>query len=313
MRYALMVAETGSVNGAAQRYFLDAPSISRAVKALERDLGTQIFARSPKGMVLTPDGELFVQNARGVLRQVDALEGLFAERAEHRVRKQRFSVSVPRASYIADAFVRFVRQLPQDGGLELYYKETNARRTIRNLLEEDYTLGILRFAKGYEKYFRLMLEEKQLIGEPVGEFSYVLLVGKDSDLANGAPVTSERLSRHTEIAHADPFVPTLPMATVQKEELPADTDRRIYVFERASQLELLSRDPGTYMWVSPVPQPLLDRYGLVQFPCAVNDRVYQDMLVRRSDRALTPLDEAFLAELYAARDRAIGEKGGTGA
>ena len=73
MRYALMVAETGSVNGAAQRYFLDAPSISRAVKALERDLGTQIFARSPKGMVLTPDGELFVQNARGVLRQVDEL------------------------------------------------------------------------------------------------------------------------------------------------------------------------------------------------------------------------------------------------
>ena len=62
-----------------------------------------------------------------------------------------------------------------------------------------------------------------------------------------------------------------------------------------------------------MPQPLLDRYGLVQLTCAVNDRVYQDMLVRRSDRALTPLDEAFLAELYAARDRAIGGKGGTGA
>ena len=98
-------------------------------------------------------------------------------------------------------------------------------------------------------------------------------------------------------------MPTLPFSTVKKEELSEDTDRRIYVFERASQFELLSHNRQTYMWGSPVPQELLDRYGLVQLSCPENERIYQDVLIRRREYVLSSLDKLFLAELQASEQR----------
>lgn len=110
-----------------------------------------------------------------------------------------------------------------------------------------------------------------------------------------------------EIAHADPYVPSLPLAEVKKEELPDNTARRICVFERASQFELLSQNKDTFMWVSPVPKELLDRYGLVQRPCAENKRVYKDVLIHRKDYSLSSLDKLFIEQLVSAKRRIIGK------
>ena len=84
---------------------------------------------------------------------------------------------------------------------------------------------------------------------------------------------------------------------VKKEELPDDMDRRIFVFERASQFELLAQNHETFMWLSPVPQTLLDRYGLVERVCRENQKQYKDVLIYRKDYRLTELDRAFITEL----------------
>jgi hypothetical protein len=109
------------------------------------------------------------------------------------------------------------------------------------------------------------------------------------------------LSGYIEIAHADPYVPSLSMAKVLKEEHPDNIGRRIFVFERASQFELLSQNPDTFMWVSPVPQDMLDRFGLVERRCAEHERVYKDMLVYRKGYKLTALDQQFITALCEAK------------
>ena len=48
--------------------------------------------------------------------------------------------------------------------------------------------------------------------------------------------------------------------TVVKEELPDNIDRRIFIFERASQFDLLSENSDTFMWVSPIPSEMLEDY-----------------------------------------------------
>ena len=95
MKYAVVVAETQSINKAADQLYVGQSALSRAIKELESGLGVVLFRRSAKGMFLTPDGELFVRNARKVLAQVDAMENLFSA---GKSRKKQFSVSVPRAS-----------------------------------------------------------------------------------------------------------------------------------------------------------------------------------------------------------------------
>ena len=142
-----------------------------------------------------------------------------------------------------------------------------------------------------------MLEEKGLSYEMVTEFSYRLIMSAESPLAEKETITFDDLKDYIEIAHADPYVPSLPLAKVVKEELPDNIERRIFIFERASQFELLCRNPATFMWVSPVPQTLLDRYGLVQKKCKNNKKVYRDMLIYRSGYKLSELDRKFIEEL----------------
>ena len=69
------------------------------------------------------------------------------------------------------------------------------------------------------------------------------------------------------------------------------------MFERASQFELLSKNPETFMWVSPAPKDLLKRYGLIQRECGENTRLYKDLIIHRKDYQLSTLDDIFITEL----------------
>lgn len=302
MKYAVTIADTNSINKAAEKLYVGQSALSRAIKELEAGLGVTLFERSAKGMTLTADGEVFVRYARTVLKQVDEIENMFNEGAAG---KKRFSVCVPRASYIADAFVRFSKLIGEKGEYELFYKETNSMRAVKNILAEDYKLGIVRYAENYDKYYKEMMEEKGLSYKLVTEFSYVLCMSRDCPLAAAENVTYDDLREYTEIAHADPYVPSLPYAEVKKEELPDNSRSRIFVFERASQFELLAKNPETFMWVSPVPQELLDRYGLIQRSCEQNGRVYKDVMIHRRDYTLSELDELFVSEIVKAKRRVI--------
>ena len=297
MKYAVEVARAGSLNKAAERLYVALPNVSRSIKELEADLGITIFDRSARGMTLTPEGEEFIGYAKGILRQIEQVERLYKDGAPG---KQKFSISVPRACYISDAFAQFSKSLT-DAPTEIVYKETNSKRTIENILEHDYKLGIIRYAENYDKYFKAMLEEKGLTCELVTEFSYVLIMSRDCPLAQKENITFDDLSGYMEIAHADPYVPSLPMAKVLKEEHPDNIERRIFIFERASQFELLCENPQTFMWVSPVPSDMLERFGLVERRCEENKRVYKDMLVYPKGYKLTALDQQFITALCEAK------------
>lgn len=294
IKYAVEVANEGSINKAAEKLYVGQPNLSRAIKELEASLGVKIFERSAKGMGLTSDGETFIRYAKTILRQVDEVESIFNGSGSV---KKRFSISVPRASYISDAFARFSHSLTNEAEAEIIYKETNSLRAIKNILHEDYKLGIIRYAENYDKYFKTMLDEKDMQYEMITEFSYVLAMSRDNPLASAEKITFDALKDYIEIAHADPYVPSLPLSQVRKEELPDNIGRRIFVFERASQFELLSENPETFMWVSPIPQKLLDRYDLVQIPCEENKKIYKDILIYKRDYKLTALDKAFIDEL----------------
>jgi len=293
MKYAVEVARIGSINKAAEQLFIAPPNLSRSIKELEAELGITIFERTSRGMTLTSDGEEFVRYAKGVLNQINDIERKYKSGVPL---KQRFSISVPRASYISDAFVQFSHCLKADSA-EVYYMETNSSRAVSNILNDDYHLGIIRYATEFDRYFKEMLEEKGLAYELVAEFTFVCIMSCDNPLAAKEEITFDDLKPLIEIVHGDPYVPSLPVSIVKRAELPDDIHRRIFLFERGGQFDLLVENPETFMWVSPIPQKLLDRYGLVQRVCVDNHKLYRDILIRRKEYAMTELDRRFLAEL----------------
>ena len=301
MKYALEVAKSGSINKAAEVLMVAAPNVSRSIKELETDFGITIFERTQNGTKLTPEGEEFINYAKGVLRQIDEIERFYKTGAP---KKQKFSISVPRACYISEAFANFSKSLSKEAA-EVFYKETNSQRTIHNMTEHDYNLGIIRYAENYDKYFKSMLEEKGFQYELVTEFTYSLIMSADNPLAKKEVITFDDLTEYIEIAHADPYVPSMPLSKVVKEELPDNIDRRIFIFERASQFDLLSLNPETFMWVSPAPQSLLERYNLVLRKCADNKKVYKDVLIYKNGYKLSKLDRQFITELCESKRKHI--------
>lgn len=77
LKYAITVAETGSISKAAEKLYVAQPNVSRAIKELESDLNITIFERNSKGMIVTPEGEQLIHYAKRILRQIDDMEKIF--------------------------------------------------------------------------------------------------------------------------------------------------------------------------------------------------------------------------------------------
>ena len=293
MKYAVEVARAGTLSRASETLLIAQPNISRSIKELENYLGITIFERTAKGMVLTPDGEVFINYARDIIKQIEEVEKLYKENITH---KQQFSISVPRSSYISEAFVRFTKLLSTDAA-EIFYNETHSRAAIENIINKDYCLGIIRYPLSHDAAFKAMLEEKNLHADLVTQFSYRLVVSRKHPLARKDKVYLSDLKDYIQIAHADPSVPSLTLSKALKEEQRSENDRKIYVFERASQFELLSENHEAFMWLSLVPPKILERYDLVEQPCEDNNRVYKDVLIYRNGYVTTTLDKLFISTL----------------
>lgn len=300
LKYAVEVAKTRSISKAAENLYMGQPNLSRAIKELEESLGITIFRRTTKGISITPDGEEFLQYARQIVQKVNEVEQIYHN---GRQKKQCFSVSVPRASYLSFAMADFSKSMKPDTPAEFYYCETNSMNTINSVVREDFNLGIVRFQSSYEKYFSDLFKDKKLVSETIAEFTYLMIISKNNPLASKEEVTLEDLTDYIEVCHADPYVPSVPTIDIRKSELTDFVERKIYVYERGTQFIILGTVPDTFMWVSPIPQMLLDNYNLTQIKVKGSDKPYKDVLIYRKDYRLSDFDREFISAVHRAKSQ----------
>ena len=89
LEYFVAIAEHGGFKNAARRLRIAQPSLSQAVRALEQDLGTQLFHRHSQGVTLTAAGQALIEPAQHALRafatarsRVDDVNGLLGGRLD---------------------------------------------------------------------------------------------------------------------------------------------------------------------------------------------------------------------------------------
>lgn len=290
--YALEIERVGSISQAAQNLYMAQPNLSKAIRELEKELGFTIFKRTAKGVSPTEEGTEFLYHARQIMEQVGAVE-----RISQRIGtdKLKYKISIPRGSYIVDGFTSFLSELELEKGLEVTINETNALGTISNVADRGYNLGIIRYQMLDETQYLTMLKNNHLTYETIWEFEYVLVMSKNHPLANKETITPGDLSEYTKITHGDIELPHVRRINHEAEMTPRNV---IYVYERGSQFDLLTNVPTTYMWVSPIPQKLLNKLQLVQRICRAEDNLYKDVMIFREDYHITEHDRLFQKKIY---------------
>ena len=157
LKYALTIADCGSMNEAAKQLFISQPSLSETMKELETEIGLDIFLRSNRGIVITPEGEEFLGYARQVTEQFGLLQSKYIDKKV----KEKFSVSTQHYTFAVKAFVETVKQI----GMEQYefaVHETTTISVIENVKNFKSEIVVLYENDFNEKVLNKMFKENGL-------------------------------------------------------------------------------------------------------------------------------------------------------
>ena len=157
LKYIVMVAECKNITDAAEKLFISQPSLSETMKELETEIGLDIFLRSNRGIVITPEGEEFLGYARQVTEQFGLLQSKYIDKKV----KEKFSVSTQHYTFAVKAFVETVKQI----GMEQYefaVHETTTISVIENVKNFKSEIGVLYENDFNEKVLNKMFKENGL-------------------------------------------------------------------------------------------------------------------------------------------------------
>ncbi|HBV69147.1 MAG TPA: LysR family transcriptional regulator [Clostridiales bacterium] len=295
LNYVIEIDKHASISLAAKKLFIAQSNLSRAVKKIEKEFDIVIFERTPKGVITTREGQQFLDHAKEILYQVDNLTNTYSKLMDHSIN---LKISVPRASYISEVFSEYIKTLKDEKNIRIHYCETNSMKTIQNVLDFYYDIGIIRYNSMHEGYYMSLLKLKKLDYSVILEFDYLLVTSKHSVIADKHIRSDEDLKDCIEVVYGDTRLPSGEYVDLTDNDTEEYYKKKvIYLYERGNKFEILGTIPNTYMWSSPIPQDILDNHGLIQMRCGSYANYMKDVMIFRENYFQKEYGMRFLAML----------------
>ena len=177
------------MNKAAEVLFVSQPSLTSAVRELEKELGITLFNRGGKGVTLTNDGAEFLQYARQVVAQYERLLEKYGKGGTLR---KKFGISTQHYSFAVKSFVEMVKQFDTDE-YEFAIRETKTADVIEDVTTGKSEVGILYLSDFNRKAIGKFLKSNQL------EFHSLIQCEPYVYLWKGHPLAKQKSIRLTEL------------------------------------------------------------------------------------------------------------------
>ena len=189
LKYVIEVARSRSISKAAHNLFISQPSLSNALKELEKELGITIFLRTNRGIDLTLEGSEFLGYARQVVEQAELLEERYSNT---KLRQQHFSVSAQHYAFAVSAFVRLLENYDREE-YEFTLRETKTYEIIDDVKKMRSEIGILYVNHFNKKVIHKFLREGNLAFNMLFQANPHVFISSKNPLAVRDFVTLEDL------------------------------------------------------------------------------------------------------------------------
>lgn len=303
LEYVIAIAQEGSITAAAKKLYQAQPNISIALKELESEIGTQIFWRTPNGMVLTPEGEDFLVRAKEIVESMHSLESDYSHRADDTI-SLRIEANI--STYMAAALGVWVNSLDPSDKLNIHLIEIPSNKVIDDVSSGRADIGIIRIPSSQLGVYAEQLKSRKLSCRTVTEFTMKLLMRKDHPLAKYDDVPIEELKKYIQILHGDDEMNLFGKNSVNPEFDEDAPQRTLHVYDRGSKMALIDILKDAYMWVSPMPNTAFaPESAVVVKNCSYANIKMRDLVICKKANETNRLIKEFLEFLNVFIDRAF--------
>ena len=294
LNYVIRIAETGSFNRAAEKLFVAQPSLTSAVKELEKEIGITIFNRSGRGVTLTAEGAGFLPYARSVVDQYQNLMDVYGKTG---IRRQKFAVSTQHYTFAVKAFVELTRSFDV-AEYEFAIRETRTRDVIDDVASSRSEIGILYLNDFNRKAIMKLLSAENLQAASLIACHAYVYLWKKHPLAQKEAISFADLAPYPCLAFEQGESSSFYLA----EELMSTNDypRLIKCCDRATVLNLMVGVNG-YTLCSGIICEELNGEDYVAVPYrdepGAPESVMELCLITRKNHSLSAVGERYVAEL----------------
>ena len=287
------------MNEAAKKLFISQPSLSGAVKELETELGFEIFLRSNRGILLTPEGEEFLGYARQVADQFSILYDHYVEKKK----RHKFSVSMQHYSFAVKAFVEVVKQYGMDS-FEFAVHETKTMEVIENVRDFKSELGVLYINDFNEKVLKKVFSTNNLEFKELFTCDTFVYISNTHPLANKKVISMEELREYPVLSFDQGKNGSLFLSEEQLSTY--DYSRIIKGNDRATMLNLMVGLNG-YTLCSGIISEELNGDGYVAVPLKESEKMHIGF-IKRKNSSLSEIGKLYIEELEKYKEFAYNKK-----
>lgn len=189
--YALTVEDCGSMNKASEKLFIVQPTLTSAIRELEKEVGFEIFVRTNRGVTPTPEGKFFLEDVRTLYRHYD----LITHKYEEGDYKRKFGVSTQHYSFAVRAFIEVARKYGSKQ-FDLALRETKTKDVINDVGSMKSEIGVLYLSDFNRKPLGKLMAEAEVRFHPLREAKAYVGLWRNHPLASRESVSLKDLAHY---------------------------------------------------------------------------------------------------------------------
>ncbi len=299
--YLLTIAESNSMNKAAEKLYIAQPTLTSAVREAEQEMGISIFLRTHKGVIPTAEGKQLLHSLRGLYQQYE----IITQQYKTKNFRRKFSVSMQHYSFAVQAFIQMAQKFDHSH-FDLAIRETRTLDVINDVGSLRSEIGILYMSTFNRKVIQKFLKEQELEFHTLIKCPACVYLAKSHPLAKEKEITSEQLEPFPclsfEQGHNTEFF-------FAEEMLNERTySKTIRATDRATMMNLLIGLNGYTLCSSIYSENMSNDMFLVipykgEGEISPEDKMMEIGYIQKKNSSLSTMGEQFIQELFCILDR----------